>query len=72
MPELVLTLSYEDCILAYLLWCESTLMRKTYLILPLTTLTAPVTKSQTWAESKEGNKEMNWNMITASQEVSIS
>ena len=37
MPGLVLTLSYENCILADLLWCKSTLMRKTYLILPLNT-----------------------------------
>ena len=47
MPGLVFTLPYKIFVLADLLWCESTVMRKTCLILPLRTLATPITKSQT-------------------------
>ena len=44
---LVLALSCENCMLANLFCCESTLVGKTYLILPLIAVTTPVTKSPT-------------------------
>ena len=47
MPCVVLTQSGENCMLADLVWTESTLVRKTCLI-----FTASVTKSQTLVESK--------------------
>ena len=47
MPCVVLTQSGENCMLADLVWSESTLVRKTCVI-----FAAPVTKSQTLAESR--------------------